>query len=124
MKRNFLLTLSFLFLSSEIFISCGKKINENDLSIYNPITFTFYTADATQEMNFDDPVAKKITEETGVTLEVLYPKAGDTQVLTLMMASGKFPDLIYAKGDTTKLIDSKAVVALDDWVDENGNHIN
>ena len=36
----------------------------------SPITLTFYNCDASEDMLFDDEVAKKITELTGVTLKI------------------------------------------------------
>ncbi|HOJ98429.1 MAG TPA: extracellular solute-binding protein, partial [Termitinemataceae bacterium] len=88
-----------------------------------PITFTFFTVDATEDMPFTDPVAKKITELTGVTLKVDRPVAGDQQAIPLMIASGQYPDLIYAKGDLTLLIEAGAVIPLDDLIAKRGKYI-
>ncbi|MDR1443703.1 MAG: ABC transporter substrate-binding protein [Treponema sp.] len=85
-----------------------------------PITFTLFNADATEDLPFSDPVAKKINELTGVSLEVDRPVGGDTQAVALMIASGQYPDLIYAKGDLTKLIESGAVIPLDDLIEKRG----
>jgi len=52
-----------------------------------PITFTFYNVDISEDMPFTDPVAKKITERTGVTLLVDHPLAEDQQAIPLMIAS-------------------------------------
>ena len=62
--------------------------------------------DATEDMPFTDPVAQEITKRTGITLSVEHPVAGDSQAIPLMMASGEYPDLIFAKGELTKLIDA------------------
>jgi putative aldouronate transport system substrate-binding protein len=68
-------------------------------------------------------VAKRITELTGVSLEVDRPVGGDTQAIPLMIASNQFPDLIYAKGDLTKLIEAGAVIPLDDLIAKRGKYI-
>ncbi|MCL2128133.1 MAG: ABC transporter substrate-binding protein, partial [Treponema sp.] len=88
-----------------------------------PVTFTFFTADATEDMEFSDPVAKKITEATGVTLIVDHPVGGDQQAIPLMIASGRYPDLIYAKGNLNLLIEAGAVIPLDDLIRERGKYI-
>lgn len=85
-----------------------------------PITLTLFNADASEDMPFSDPVAKKITELTGVTLDVDRPVGGATQAVPLMIASGQYPDLIYAKGDLDMLIEAGAVIPLDDYIERYG----
>ena len=53
-------------------VSCGKTIGEDELSIYNPATFTFYNGDLANYLPFTDPVAKEITARTGITLPGFY----------------------------------------------------
>jgi putative aldouronate transport system substrate-binding protein len=89
----------------------------------SPITFTFYNADGSAPDDFTNPVAKAITEKTGVTLKIDYPVGGNTQRVPLMIASGEYPDLIYAKGDTPKLVDAGALVKLDDLIGKYGPDI-
>jgi len=88
-----------------------------------PITFTFFNVDSTEDMPFTDPVARKITEATGVTLAVDHPVGGDQQAIPLMIASGQYPDLIYAKGNLNLLIEAGAVIPLDDLIERKGTHI-
>jgi putative aldouronate transport system substrate-binding protein len=88
-----------------------------------PINFTFFTVDAVEDMFFDDPVAKMITQKTGVILTVDHPVGGDQQTIPLMIASGQYPDLIYAKGDLNMLIEAGAVIALDDLIEKKGKYI-
>ena len=62
----------------------------------SPITFTYYNADG-KNSNWDNPVAKAITEATGVTLEVSYPVSSTGEPkedVALMIASDEFPDMI------------------------------
>lgn len=118
-KRKFFLFSIFFHIA---FSSCVKQVGENDLSYYNPVTFSFYSEDQVCNISFNDPVAKEIIKRTGVTLDV-HPYFNE-QDIPLMISSGNYTDFIYAKNDITHLIDEKSVVALDDYVDENGNHIN
>jgi len=88
-----------------------------------PVTLTFFNVDSTEDMPFTDPVAKKITEATGVTLAVDHPVGGDQQAIPLMIASGQYPDLIYAKGNLNLLIEAGAVIPLDDLIEKKGRQI-
>ena len=88
----------------------------------SPITITFYNQDANPKgVAFNDPVAKKITELTGVTLKIEAPVGGSTERIPLMIASGDYPDMIYAKGDTNKLVDAGALIKLDDYINKSSN---
>lgn len=118
------LEAAFLLLLTSSFFCCTKKGDQEILSPRQPITFTFFSSDAIGDLQFTDPVAMQITQKTGVTLELHCPKNNDEQAVNLMIASGAYDDLIYAKGDTTKLIDAHAVIALDDWISPEGKHIN
>lgn len=87
-----------------------------------PITFTFYNADGMED-TWTDPVAQKITEETGVTLQVDYPSDGSDNRIALMVATGEYPDMIFAKGDSNLLIENNALIDMSDLIDEYGPHI-
>lgn len=133
MKKRKILSLFISAIMITGFISgCGGSISKNlreKITSDNqeidktPITLTFFNCDITEDMNFDDDVAKKIKELTGVTLEIKHPVAANTQSIPLMIACGEYPDLIYAKGDTSKLIDAGAIIKLDDYIDKQGNNI-
>ena len=118
--RNF----ACVFFAALCFVSCRNRISEEDLSIYNPITFTFFSSDGSANLSFDDPVAKRITEKTGVTLEIRESHASDSLAVPLMIAGGNYDDLLYVKGDLAKLIDAHAVVALDAWESPDGTVVN
>lgn len=118
------LVFGFTLLFSLTFVSCIKTVGNQDLSPYNPITFTFYNGDSGEYLNFTDPVAKKITEITGVTLDVVPYRKSTSHDISMMIASNRYQDFIYAKSDLSQLIDSGAVIALDDWISPNGEHIN
>ena len=88
----------------------------------SPITITFYNADANPKgTGFSDAVAKKITEKTGVTLKIEAPVGGSNARIPLMIASSDYPDMIYAKGDTNKLVDAGALIKLDDYIKKSPN---
>jgi len=89
----------------------------------SPITFTFYNEDATEDMLFADPVAQEITRRTGVTLKVDRPVGGDQQAIPIMIASGQYPDLIFAKGNLAMLIEAGAILPLDDLIERRGRYI-
>lgn len=102
----------------------GKQKDNNDQagSTLDPITFTFYNADGSEDP-WTDPVALAITEATGVTLDTLYPSDVDVKAAELMIATGELPDMIFAKGDSDILIEQGALIDLSDLIDEYGPHI-
>ncbi len=105
-----------------LFIACSKNVDEQKTK-QDPIVFTFFTSDASEFMMWNDPVAREITKKTGVSLEITHPVAGDTQAIALMIASGEYPDLIYAKGELSKLVEAGAVIPLDYFIEQYGNNI-
>lgn len=133
MKKHKILSVIISFtLLATFMVGCGsgtEKAKEASATVStgemdkSPITLTFFDCDASEDMPFDDEVAKKITELTGVTLKITHPVAGDLQAIPLMIASGEYTDLIYAKGDTGKLVDSGAIIKLDDYIEKNGDNI-
>ncbi len=91
----------------------------------SPITFTYYSADARND-NWDNPVAQAITEATGVTLDISYPvtTSGDPQEdISLMIAEGKYPDLIYSKGSAGSLYEAGALIDMRDLIEQYGPNI-
>lgn len=126
-KRKLLSLVMAVTLTATCFIGCGSKEKSEtpllDKMDKTPITLTFFNCDLSEDWDFSDDVAKKITELTGVTLEITHPVAGDTQAIPLMIASGEYPDLIYAKGDTGKLIDAGGIIKLDDMIEEKGDNL-
>ena len=125
-KKIFSLLLAGLMITS-VFVGCGKKGDEgsksSDGADKSPITFTIFSADLSEDIPFTDDVAKKITELTGVTLKFEHPVAGDTQAVPLMIASGEYPDIIFGKGDTSKLVDAGAIIKLDEYMEKGGENL-
>lgn len=100
--------------------SSGETANDK-----SPITFEYFNADG-KNGNWDNPVAKAITEATGVTLDVSYPVAsqGDAKEdVALMIANDEYPDMIYAKGSATDLYQAGALIDMTDLIEKYGPNI-
>lgn len=104
-------------------VTACTKITSSRKMETAPIVFSFFTSDATEFMMWNDPVAREITKKTGVTLQIKHPVAGDTQAIALMIASGEYPDLVYAKGELSKLVEAGAVLPLDDLIETYGKNM-
>lgn len=96
-----------------------QESSQEDLE---PVTFTFYNADGMED-TWTDPVAQKITEKTGVTLKMDYPADASDNRIALMVATGEYPDLVFAKGDAPTLIQNDALIDMSDLIDEYGPNI-
>ena len=105
----------------------GCKINLNDkihkLKDASPIMLTLFISEDLGEAKFDDAVANKIKELTCVNLEIICADSSFSKPIDLMIAKEDYPDLIYAKGDTSKLIDARAIIKLDDYFEEKGENL-
>ena len=103
--------------------SSGETADDADDK--SPITFEYFNADV-KNGNWDNPVAKAITEATGVTLDVSYPVAsqGDAKEdVALMIANDEYPDMIYAKGSATDLYQAGALIDMTDLIEKYGPNI-
>lgn len=103
--------------------SSGETADDADDK--SPITFEYFNADG-KNGNWDNPVAKAITEATGVTLDVSYPVAsqGDAKEdVALMIANDEYPDMIYAKGSATDLYQAGALINMTDLIEKYGPNI-
>ena len=87
-----------------------------------PVTFTFYSADGLED-TWTDPVAQTITEKTGVTLKMDYPADSNDSRIELMVATGEYPDFVFAKGSVSALIRNDALIDMSDLIDEYGPNI-
>ena len=103
--------------------SSGETADDADDK--SPITFEYFNADG-KNGYWDNPVAKAITEATGVTLDVSYPVAsqGDAKEdIALMIANDEYPDMIYAKGSATDLYQAGALIDMTDLIEKYGPNI-
>jgi ABC-type glycerol-3-phosphate transport system substrate-binding protein len=82
-------------------------------------TFTLYYggSDARPVDLFQTKIGKKITELTGVTMKIEYIVGSDEQTKAgIMIASGQYPDLIFAHNVGHKFIEAGALLPLDDYI--------
>ena len=124
-KRNMFLMLFTVLLTLVVLTACGDTSDTGGSGDGDDVvTLRFFNADGSANANWDNAVAEEITRQTGVRLELSAPMEGDeTQDIALMVASGDFPDLIFAKGSLDILVDAGAVLRLDDLIEERGDHI-
>lgn len=90
----------------------------------SPITFTMFggTPNPNYE-NMESPVGKMITEKTGVTLKMEYAVGEEKQKISLMAASGDYPDLIFAHGYENILVEAGAFIDLTDLIEQHAPNI-
>ena len=150
-KKKFMAMLVITSMLGSTFVGCGKDAAQADASASpsesteastepspsatadadgfvgladrTPTTLRVFYKDQLEDIEFTDPVAEKIKELTGITLEIEHAVGGDEQAIPLMIASGDYPDLIFAKGDTGLLVDAEALIPLDDYIEEKGTNM-
>ncbi|GGG08829.1 ABC transporter substrate-binding protein [Paenibacillus albidus] len=89
-----------------------------------PITLTYFSEDSsTNWNNMKDEVGKIIAEKTGVTLDAEFAVGDPVQKISLIAATGNYPDLIAAKADVGKLVDAGAILDLTDLIEEHAPNI-
>lgn len=79
---------------------------------HEPITFRIFIRDPSAAPSKSNPVLKKITELTGVTIEYEFLVGDLAQKQGVMIASEDYPDAIFA--EATKFIDAGAFIPLED----------
>lgn len=87
----------------------------------SPFKISFFGGDASPNWNnMQDDVGKVITEKTGVTIDAEFDvgSGGGDQKIPMMAASGEVPDLIFAKGNLSLLVDAGLVIDLTDLIDK------
>ncbi|GIP45245.1 ABC transporter substrate-binding protein [Paenibacillus sp. J45TS6] len=132
MKHKAPKTIAMLLLASTMLFTaaCGNTKGEEpttaDPDSNAPITFSFFGADTSPYWNkMQDAVGKKITEATGVTINAEYDIAsgGGDDKIALMAASGDYPDMIFPKGNLSKLVDAGAMIDLTELIEEHAPNI-
>ena len=107
---------------AESTVAVDTQQQENTQESLDPVTFTFYSADGLED-TWTDPVAQTITEKTGVTLKMDYPADSNDSRVELMVATGEYPDFVFAKGSVSALIRNDALIDMSDLIDEYGPNI-
>jgi len=89
-----------------------------------PITITMFSSMMnTQWEDMQSPVGQKIKEITGVTLKTDYPVGDPMQKLSLMAASGEYPDLIFANNNINTIVEAGGLIDLAPLIEEHGPNI-
>lgn len=120
---------AFMIATTLFIAGCGNAANTPDSEggeSDQAVTFTFFGADASPNWNkMQDAVGKKITELTGVTIDAEYDisSGGGNDRISLMAASGDYPDLIFPKGNLTRLVDAGAMIDLTDLIEEHAPNL-
>lgn len=86
------------------------------------ITLTWFDGNTKGEP-FTDAVAQEITKRTGIQVSIQQPTGNPTEKLSLMLASGDYPDVVLmSRGDASldKYITSGAFIPLDDLIEKFG----
>jgi putative aldouronate transport system substrate-binding protein len=86
-----------------------------------PITYTMLSGAIADWNQMQDEVGKKITEKTGVALKMDF--ATDPNKISLVAASGEYPDIIAASGSANLFVDAGAVLDLTDLIDQYGPNL-
>lgn len=108
--------------AAENTVAVDTQQQETTQESLEPVTFTFYSADGLED-TWTDPVAQMITEKTGVTLKMDYPADSNDNRIELMVATGEYPDFVFAKDSVSTLIRNNALIDMSDLIDEYGPNI-
>lgn len=134
-KRIISLLLSVLMLSS--LAACGEKptstpseskmpdstTSQGQKDTIEPIEFTTFIDHSWFWVDkFEDPIANKIKELTGVSLKI--ERATDGTQLALLIASDNLPDLVYTSAQMPELFDEKLFWPYDELVEKTGVDLN
>ena len=106
---------------------CASFGNRNtqleSMQVITPMVLTMYSEDINQYDNgFTSPVAQKITEKTGVKLDIDYPISSVEDKLSIMMAAEDYPDLLMIK-NTATLADVGAFIDLEPLIEAYGPNL-
>lgn len=127
MKHRKLLSLVLgLTIISSLLAGCGKKGDSGSSGEGSDGTVTLKIFDKNSgSRTFDDPVAQKIMEETGVKIEVENPTGDPSEKLNLMLSGQNYPDIVLlGQGElVTRYIEAGALIELNDLIEEKAPHV-
>jgi putative aldouronate transport system substrate-binding protein len=78
-----------------------------------PITFTMFVRDPGQAPAKTNPVLKKITQLTGVTINYEFLVGDLNQKIGVMIAGEDYPDIVFCGDQNTKFIEAGAFIPLE-----------
>lgn len=129
-KKRLSLLLAMMMMASLVLSACGGDSQKGTAAesqqgdSLEPMTITFFSADSNANwVNMEDAVGKKLTEKTGITIQAEFAVDGSNQKLPLMVASGEYPDLVFAKGDANMFVDAGAFIDLTDLIEEHAPNL-
>lgn len=115
------MVLTFILLFSVQ--GCKNIEKSSTVQSQNVMVLSMYSEDLKLEYeSFTSPVAKKITEKTGIKLDIQFPIEGVSEKINLMLSSGEYPDLIMIK-DTGLLVEADAYIDLAPLIEAYGPNI-
>ena len=140
MKKEIALFLALVTLVSAAFTGCkqnaavsetgqtSKSESESKTIVKSkePITFTAITSYSVGGTKWgQDPISKKITEETGVTLELKYTVGDFNEKLGLLISSGEYPDMFLSVDNyqLQDLVEANVALPLDEYLATGGENI-
>lgn len=103
-----------------LLIGCEKEVMLETVES-SEVKMTFFSTDNIS-MNYANPVADKIAEETGVRIEVQLPIGEVNQRIDTMIISGDYTDFLMVK-DTAYLVDVNALIDLEPLMREHAPNL-
>ncbi len=106
------------------FIGCQKSNDEEMAEV--DLQFSFWSADGTGsdlDDNFESPVAQKIKELTGVSIDLQYVIGDVRDRIAHMVANEDYPDFIYALEYSNIIVEADGFIPLDDLIETYGPNI-
>lgn len=102
-----------------LLVSCGPDSDDVESleEHVESMTFTMFSEDLNANYNnFNSEVAKEITRQTGVKLDIDYSSGTVEEELNIMLTSKDYPDLLMVK-DSHLFVDAKAYVDLTELIE-------
>lgn len=87
----------------------------------DPITFEMFVNFSWYSLSWSDPAAKKMSEATGVTLDITKPVSDDNQKMNIMLSNKQLPDFVLLdKGDPAlqRMIEGGLLYSLDELIEQ------
>ncbi|MBD0379461.1 extracellular solute-binding protein [Paenibacillus sedimenti] len=98
--------------------SCDGASRSPEASKKEPITFTYFLNAPGDIVPEHTEIGDKITEKTGVTIQYERVVGEIEQKLGVMIAGGNYPDLIYGGDKMFLLADAKALIPLENLIEQ------